>query len=60
MNAAPIMSAADNTALLSLAAAQSAIARPAPSSGTGLLMEAKQLDQARASLRDGETFSAIA
>ncbi len=54
------MSGAESRQLLSLAYAKSAIATPAASGGVGLALEAKQLAQARAGMRDGETFSVSA
>jgi hypothetical protein len=60
MNPSPIMSASDNSQLLQLAYAKSAVPSAAASGGIGLILEGKQLDQARAQLRDGETFSVTA
>jgi hypothetical protein len=61
MGATPIMSMADNRQLLSLAYARTALtSAPAASGAIGLSLEAKQLDQARAQMRDGETFSVTA
>jgi hypothetical protein len=57
MNASPIMSAADTRHLLALSVAASAVDAPAESSGAGLLLKGRQLDDARAQLRDGESFS---
>jgi hypothetical protein len=57
MGDTPIMSATDTRQLLSLAYAKNAIAGPAAAGGVGIALMAKQLDQARATLRDGETFS---
>jgi hypothetical protein len=60
MGTTPIMSAADNRQLLALAYSRTATPAPAAQGAVGLALEAKQLDQARAQLRDGETFSVLA
>jgi hypothetical protein len=60
MTTSPMMSAADNSQLLALAYAKSAAPSAAAAGSIGLTLGAKQLDQARATLRDGETFSATA
>jgi hypothetical protein len=61
MNASPIMSAADSRNLLSLSVAATNMDASAAGSGaTGLILQAKQLTDARSQLRDGETFSATA
>ena len=60
MTASPIMSAADNRDLLSLATARKAIDRPSATGGVAQLLEARQLAEARSQLRQGETFSITA
>jgi hypothetical protein len=60
MSASPIMSAADNSNLMSLATVGKAMDRPSANGGVALLLQAQQLADARSQLRQGETFSALA
>jgi hypothetical protein len=60
MNSAPIMSAADSRDLISLATAGKAMDRPAGDGNVALLLQARQLTEARSQLRQGETFSLFA
>jgi hypothetical protein len=60
MGDAPIISATDTTQLLALAYAKTSAPSAAESGSIGLTLEARQLDHARAQLRDGETFSVTA
>jgi hypothetical protein len=60
MNASPIMSAADSRDLMSLATAGKAMDRPAADGGVALLLQARQLADARSQLREGETVSFLA
>jgi hypothetical protein len=60
MSTSPIMSAADNRDLISLATAGKAMARPSAGGEVGLILQAQQLAEARSQLRQGETFSITA
>ena len=60
MNASPIMSAADSRDLMSLATAGKAMERPSANGDVALLLQARQLAEARSQLRQGETFSVLA
>jgi hypothetical protein len=60
MNSSPIMSAADSRDLMSLATAGKAMDRPAADGNVALLLQARQLAEARSQLRQGETFSLFA
>jgi hypothetical protein len=51
------MSVAANHDLMSLATAQRAIDGPAATGDVALLLQARQLSEARTQLREGETFS---
>jgi hypothetical protein len=57
VNAAPVMSVAANHDLMSLASARQTIDRTSIDGDVGLLLQARQLAEARAQLREGETFS---
>jgi hypothetical protein len=60
MDASPIMSAADSRNLMSLATAGKAMDGPSADGGVALLLQARQLADARSQLRQGETFSFLA
>jgi hypothetical protein len=60
MNVSPTMSVADSRHLLALSVAATAVDAPAESGGAALLLQARQLDDARSVLRDGETVSVSA
>ena len=60
MKSSPIMSAADSRDLMSLATAGKAMDRPAADGNVALLLQARQLAEARSQLRQGETFSLFA
>jgi hypothetical protein len=60
MSASPIMSAADSRDLMSLATAGKAMDRPSASGDVALLLQARQLADARSQLRQGESFSVFA
>jgi hypothetical protein len=51
------ISSVDTTTILELATAKSALEQPAATGQVGQLLEARQLADVRAKLRDGETFS---
>jgi hypothetical protein len=57
MNASTVMSVAANHDLMSLATARRAVDGPAATGDVGLLLEARQLTEARSHLQPGETFS---
>ena len=60
MNVSTVMSVAANHDLMSLATARRAVDGPVATGDVGVLLEARQLDEARAQLRQGETFSITA
>jgi hypothetical protein len=60
MNVSTVMSVAANHDLMSLATARRAVDGPVATGDVGLALEARQLTEARAQLRDGETFSVTA
>jgi hypothetical protein len=60
VNASPIMSAADSRDLMSLATAGKAMERPSANGDVAMLLQARQLAEARSQLRQGETFSVLA
>jgi hypothetical protein len=60
VNTSTVMSVAANHDLMSLATARRAVDGPAATGDVGLVLEARQLAEARSQLRDGETFSAKA
>ena len=60
MNASTVMSVAANHDLMSLATARRAVDGPVATGDVGLILEARQLAEARSQLRDGETFSITA
>jgi hypothetical protein len=60
MDASPLMSAAESRNLLSLSVASTTVDPVAASGGVGLVLQAKQLNDVRAHLRDGETYSVSA
>jgi hypothetical protein len=60
MSASPIMSAADSRDLMSLATAGKAMERPSANGDVALLLQARQLADARSQLRQGESFSVFA
>jgi hypothetical protein len=57
MNVSTVMSVAANHDLMSLATARRALDGPVATGDDGLILEARQLTEARSQLRDGETFS---
>ena len=60
MSASPIMSATADRDLMSLATAGKAMDRPSSGGEVGLILQARQLSEARSQLRQGETFSITA
>jgi tRNA G37 N-methylase TrmD len=60
MNASSVMSVAANHDLMSLATTRRAIDDPSAGGEVGLLLQARQLAEARSQLRQGETFSVTA
>jgi hypothetical protein len=60
MNASSVMSVAANHDLMSLATARRAVDGPSADGEVGLILQARQLAEARSHLRQGETFSVAA
>jgi hypothetical protein len=60
VNVSTVMSVAANHDLTSLATARRAVDGPSASGDVALLLQARQLAEARSQLRQGETFSVTA